>query len=158
MDSSGQGGNITYGRISIQVSPEGISSHKYSHDLVKVTEEEVVINMTFVSTFGSAITFYAVHQTKIESYESDVITKLIPMQPNDERNKTGFATGLSFKPLDFTCTELDLSAMAAGMPSHSNVCSHDLTVICRSARDAFYHPIRWHRPKLLHHAFQIPSA
>ncbi len=107
---------MTHGRISIQVLPNGIAIHNYSHNLVKVTEEEVVINMTFVSTFGSAITFYAVHQTKIESYESDVTTTLIPMQPSAERNKTGFATGLSSKPLDFTCTELDLSSMAPGVP------------------------------------------
>ncbi len=121
MGSFGQGGNITYGRISIQVSPEGIATHKYSQDLVEVTEEEVLINVTFVSTFGSAITFYAVHQTKIEPYESDVTTTLIPMPPSAERNKTGFTTALVSKPLDFTCTELDLSAIATGIQSRSNV-------------------------------------
>ena len=88
--------------------------HNYSHDFVDVTEEEVVINMKFVSTFGSAMTFYAVHQTKFESHESDFTTTLVPMQPNAERIKTGFTTGLSSKPLDFTCTEVDLSFMASG--------------------------------------------
>ena len=56
---------------------------------------------------------YAVHRTKIESHETDFTTKLIPMQPSSQRSSAlsgGQAnTPLSHKPLDFTCTELDLS-------------------------------------------------
>jgi hypothetical protein len=83
---------------------------------LKVTAEEVIINVTLVSTFGSAIAFYAVRQTKVEPFESNFSTTLVPMQPNAARGDAAFSTRLSSKPLDFSCTELDLSAMEMGAP------------------------------------------
>ena len=104
-------GLIEFGRIAIEVSPDGRASHNYNPDRVSVTDEEVIISLQLVAP--SALTLYAVHRTRIESHEADVNTTLIPMQPNKQRSYpvTGGQTNtpLPSPPLDFTCTEIDAS-------------------------------------------------
>jgi hypothetical protein len=106
--------------------------------------------MTLVSTFGSAIAFYAVRQTKVESFESKFSTTLVPMQPNSARGNATFPTRLSSKPLDFSCTELDFSAMETGAPmtfQHSRTFPLDHNYLqervlcCLSS-----HPAAWTQP------------
>jgi hypothetical protein len=110
-DGKASGGAIEFGRIAIQVSSNGSVTHFYDPNSVTVTDEDVVIRVKL--TAPAALTVYAVHQTKIESSELDFSTTLIPMQPNKLRSHPvsgGQAnTPLSSKPLDFHCTELDLS-------------------------------------------------
>ena len=110
-DGKASGGAIEFGRIAIQVSSNGSVTHFYDPNSVTVTDEDVVIRVKL--TAPAALTVYAVHQTKIEPSELDFSTTLIPMQPNKLRSHPisgGQAnTPLSSKPLDFHCTELDLS-------------------------------------------------
>jgi len=59
--------------------------------------------------FCNNLNIYAVHRTKIESHETEFTTTLVPMQPSSQRMNPEANSPLSHKPLDVTCTELDLS-------------------------------------------------
>ena len=95
------------------MSPNGNTTHRYDPNSVSVTDEAVFIRVKLVAP--AALVLYAVRQAKIESYETNFTTMLIPMQPNKQRNTAvsgGQAnTPLSSKPLDFTCTELDTTSL-----------------------------------------------
>ena len=60
---------------------------------------------------------YALHRTKIESHETEFTTTLVPMQPSSQRMNPEANSPLPHKPLDFTCTELDLS-QSTGTSTH----------------------------------------
>ena len=57
------------------------------------------------------------HRTKIESHETEFTTTLVPMQPSSQRMNPEANSPLPHKPLDFTCTELDLS-QSTGTSTH----------------------------------------
>ena len=70
--------------------------------------------------FCNNLNIYAVHRTKIESHETEFTTTLVPMQPSGQRKNPYFpqtSAPLPHKPLDFTCTELDLS-QSTGTSTH----------------------------------------
>ena len=119
-------GNITeFGRINFHFESNGsvvtnvqeniktINSAKHVEQ--SVTDNEVFLRIRLI--YGDALTLYAVRRFKIESFETDVATRLTPMQPSSQRRKPvidGFFTDKIHRPVDFTCTELDLSAMPIG--------------------------------------------
>jgi hypothetical protein len=101
------------GRISIKVAPNGAIINKYSPQHVTVNDDEVVLNIRLNST--DPITLHAVRRVKIESHHTDVTTRLTPMQPMFMRSNSAdhynkwHSIGLDIKPVDFSCTELDLT-------------------------------------------------
>jgi predicted heme/steroid binding protein len=93
-----------YGRIQFH-SESGADSRPDDSELVIVNDDEVLLNIN-VTSGTSVLTLYAVRRFKIQSHEVDSTVALTPMQPNSQRNKT--------HPLDFSCTEFDLSALSSG--------------------------------------------
>ena len=99
--------------------------------------DEVLLNIRLNST--DPITLHAVRRFKIESQDTDVTTRLTPMQPMfmrgesvDHHNKW-HSIGLDIKPVDFSCTELDLTSMPNG--TNSITCrAFGLLPCCRHAR------------------------
>jgi hypothetical protein len=116
-----------YGRIVIHVSSNGSASHNYDPFHVRVTDEEVFLNIK-LSGNHSLLTLHAVRRTKIGPHDRAVTSIITPMQPNLQRSKPVqqdvngfFAT--SPKPVDFSCTEIDLSFMTNGtVPVRSFSC------------------------------------
>jgi hypothetical protein len=110
-----QDGNVTeYGRLHIQFLSNGSAVHNILPAQGSVTEDEVILNIRL--TFVDALTLYAVRRFKIESYQTDVTTRLTPLQPSLRRNNVvadGFFVGKA-KPIDFSCTEFDLSSTLIG--------------------------------------------
>jgi hypothetical protein len=100
------------GRISIKVLPNGTIINKYLHQHVSVNGDEVLLNVRLNST--DPITLHAVRRFKIESHDTDVTTRLTPMQPMFMRNDSvdhhnkWRSIGIDIKPIDYSCTELDL--------------------------------------------------
>lgn len=79
-----------------------------------VSDHEVLLKIRL--SYVDALTLYAVRRFKIEPYETDVTTRLTPLQPSLQRSNAvvdGYFVGKA-KPVDFACTELDLSAMPNG--------------------------------------------
>ena len=109
--------NVTvaeYGRVNIEFLSNGAVLHNIQPAQGSVSDHEVLfkIRLTFVDT----LTLYAVRRLKIESYETDVTTRLTPLQPSLQRSNIvvdGYFVGKP-KPVDFACTELDLSTMPNG--------------------------------------------
>jgi hypothetical protein len=93
-----------YGRIQFH-SESGADSRPDNSELVVGNDDEVLLNIN-VTSGTSVLTLYAVRRFKIQSHEVDSTVALTPMQPNSQRNKT--------YPLDFSCTEFDLSALSSG--------------------------------------------
>ncbi len=93
-----------YGRIQVH-SDSGADSRPDDSELVVVNDDEVLLNIN-VTSGTSVLTLYAVRRFKIQSHEVESTVALTPMQPNSQRNKT--------HPLDFSCTEFDLSALSSG--------------------------------------------
>jgi hypothetical protein len=88
---------------------------------VRVTDEEVFLNIK-LSGKHSVLTLHAVRRIQIESHDKAVTSVLTPMQPNLQRSKPvqQDVNGLfaaSPKPVDFSCTEIDLSFMTNGTAS-----------------------------------------
>ena len=110
-----QDGNLTeYGRLHIQVLSNGSAVHNMQPTQGSVSDNEVILNIRL--TFVDALTLYAVRQFKIESYQTDVTTRLTPLQPSLRRSNAvveGFFVSRP-KPVDFSCTEFDLSAIPNG--------------------------------------------
>jgi hypothetical protein len=107
-------GTLEHGRITIRVLSNGSASHNYDPVHARVTDNEVFLSLRLTSV--DAMTLYAVRRLKIESQEKDFTTRLIPMQPNVQRRSPvvdGIFVNKS-KPVDFTCTEFDLSALPSG--------------------------------------------
>ena len=110
-----------YGRIVIHVSSNGSASHNYDPLHVRVTDEEVFLNIK-LSGKHSVLTLHAVRRIQIESHDRAATSVLTPMQPNLQRSKPvqQDVNGLfaaSPKPVDFSCTEIDLSFMTNGTAS-----------------------------------------
>ena len=149
-------GNVTeFGRINFHFESNGtvmtnvqesVNSAKYVYQ--SVTDNEVFLRIRLI--YGDALTVYAVRRFKIESFETDVTTRLTPMQPSSQRSRPvvdGFFANKP-RPVDFTCTELDLSAMPIGTrrtppPPPSRHCSHSpvgtralLTAVSSGGSDA----------------------
>jgi len=101
------------GRISIKVFPNGTIINKYWHHQVSVNGDEVLLNIRLNST--DPVTLHAVRRFKIEPHDTDVTTRLTPMQPMFMRSESvdhynkWHSIGLHVKPIDFSCTELDLT-------------------------------------------------
>ncbi len=93
-----------YGRIQFR-SDSGADSSPDDSELVVVNDDEVLLNINVTSGTHN-LTLYAVRRLKIQSHEVDSSVALTPMQPNSQRSKT--------QPLDFSCTEFDLSALPSG--------------------------------------------
>ena len=93
-----------YGRIQFH-SDSSPDSRADDSELVVVNDDEVLLNINVTSGTHN-LTLYAVRRFKIQSHEVDSSVALTPMQPNSQRSKT--------HPLDFSCTELDLSALPSG--------------------------------------------
>ena len=149
---------IEYGRIAIAVSPSGQATHQYDPNFVTVTDESVLISVKLVAP--AALTLYAVHQTKIQSHETDFTTTLIPMQPNKQRSSPvsggQASTPLPFKPLDFSCTELDISSFTGQFPPHTR---HQQRLMLPRFACCYHYRIHWwYRQQVLRHAFLLPSA
>ncbi len=105
---------IEYGRLNIQFFSDGSYAHNMTPAQGSVSDIEVILNIRL--TFVDALTLYAIRRFKIESYQTDLTTRLTPMQPNLRRSNPvvdGFFVGKP-KPLDFSCTEFDLSAIPNG--------------------------------------------
>jgi hypothetical protein len=104
--------NVTeYGRINIEFLSNGTVVHNIQMEQGSVSDHEVILNIRL--TFADVLTLYASRRFKIEAQEIDVTTRLTPLQPNSHRSNPvvdGYFVGKP-KPLDFTCTELDLSDM-----------------------------------------------
>jgi hypothetical protein len=105
-----------FGRIQFH-SDSGADSRPDDSELVVVNDDEVLLNIN-VTSGTNVLTLYAVRRFKIQSHEVDSSVALTPMQPNSERNNNdSFVDGFFAnkpKPLDFSCTELDLSALSNG--------------------------------------------
>jgi predicted heme/steroid binding protein len=93
-----------YGRIQFR-SDSGADSRPDDSKLVVVNDDEVLLNINVTSGTHN-LTLYAVRRFKIQSHTVDSSVALTPMQPNSQRSKT--------HPLDFSCTEFDLSALPSG--------------------------------------------
>jgi hypothetical protein len=105
------------GRILIEVAPDGTIINKYLHQHVSVNGDEVLLHIRLNTT--DPITLHAVRRFKIESHEIDVTTRLTLMQPKFMRIESYHhnkwqSIGLDIKPVDFSCTELDLTSMPIG--------------------------------------------
>jgi hypothetical protein len=114
-DSSTGFGNVRtdFGRINIRFSSDG-SVIENIHQ--SVTDNEVFLRIRLI--FGDALTLYAVRRFKIESHDTHAATRLTPMQPSSLRSEIavdGFFVGKP-RPVDFSCTELDLSSIPNGAP------------------------------------------
>ncbi len=140
-----QDGNVTeYGRLNIQFLSNGTVFHNLQPAQGSVSDSEIILNIRL--TFVDSLTLYAVRRVKIESYQNEVTTRLTPMQPSLQRSKAvfdGYFVGKP-KPLDFTCTELDLSSIPQGTlwplpPGFPHV------LFCRITRGANYRLFRRHR-------------
>ncbi len=108
-------GNITeIGRLHIHFLSDGAAVYSMQPDQGRISENEVILNIRL--TFVDALTLYAVRRFKIESYQTDVTIRLTPLQPSLFRSNPvvdGFFVGKP-KPLDFSCSEFDLSDMLNG--------------------------------------------
>jgi len=103
-----------YGRINIEFLSNGTAVHNIQPAQGSVTDHEVILKIRL--TFVDALTLYAVRRFKIESYEIDATTRITPLQPSLQRSSPvvdGYFVGKP-KPVDFACTELDLSALPIG--------------------------------------------
>ena len=93
--------------------PNGTIINKYLYQHVSVNGDEVLLNIRLNST--DPITLHAVRRFKIEPHDTDVTTRLTPMQPMFMRNESvdhynkWHSIGLHVEPIDFSCTELDLT-------------------------------------------------
>jgi len=107
--------NVTeYGRVNIEFMSNGAVVHNIQPAQGSVSDHEVLLKIRL--SYVDALTLYAVRRFKIESYETDVTTRLTPLQPSLQRSNAvveGYFVGKA-KPVDFACTELDLSAMPNG--------------------------------------------
>ena len=113
--------NVTeYGRVNIEFFSNGAPVHNIQPEYAfqpaqgSVSDHEVLLKIRL--SYVDALTLYAVRRFKIESYETDVTTRLTPLQPSLQRSNAvvdGYFVGKA-KPVDFACTELDLSAMPNG--------------------------------------------
>lgn len=86
-----------------------------------MTDEEVFLNIK-LSGKHSVLTLHAVRRIQIESHDRVFTSVITPMQPNLQRSKPVLqdVNGLfaaSPKPVDFSCTEIDLSFMTNGTAS-----------------------------------------
>jgi hypothetical protein len=140
-----QDGNVTeYGRLNIQFLSDGTVAHNLQPAQGSVSDSEVILNIRL--TFVDSLTLYSVRRVKIESYQTDVTTRLTPMQPSLQRSNSvtdGFFVGKP-KPLDFACTELDLSSIPQGtLRPLPPVFTHAL--FCRIACGADFCLFRRHR-------------
>ncbi len=108
-------GNITeFGHLHIQFLSDGAAVYSMQPDQGRISENEVILNIRL--TFVDALTLYAVRRLKIESHQTDVTTRLTPLQPSLRRSDAvveGVFVGKP-KPLDFSCTEFDMSAILNG--------------------------------------------
>ena len=103
-----------YGRLNIEFLSDGSVVHNLKSAQGSVSDNEVILNIHL--TFVDALTLHAIRRFKIEPYESDVTYRLTPMQPSLRRSDAvveGFFVGKP-KPLDFSCTESDLSSIPNG--------------------------------------------
>jgi len=112
-DSTTGFGNVRtdFGRINFRLSSNG-SVIENIHQ--SVTDNEVLLRIRLI--FGDALTLYAVRRFKIESHDTNSATRLTPMQPSSLRGEIavdGFFVGKP-RPVDFSCTELDLSSIPNG--------------------------------------------
>jgi hypothetical protein len=99
-----------YGRIVVDVS----AGHGPYPEFVRVTDDEIFLNIKLES--AEALTLFAVRRLKVESLDVEAVTRLVPMQPNFKRSMaatTGFFASHP-KPVDFSCAEIDMSAMPFG--------------------------------------------
>ncbi len=103
------------------MAPDGRIINGYLHQHVSVNGDEVLLNIRLNST--DPITLHAVRRFKIHSHDTDVTTRLTPMQPMFMRSESvghhnkWHSIGLDIKPVDFSCTELDLTSMPNGTNS-----------------------------------------
>jgi hypothetical protein len=108
------GYQVQYGRIHIHIDNDGAVWHEHDSQLIRVTETEVFVNISLTSA-TNVLTLYAVRRFKIQSHDVDTTVALTPMQPNAYGSNAvvdGYFTG-KHKPVDFTCTELDVSASSS---------------------------------------------
>jgi hypothetical protein len=119
------------------VAPNGAIINKYSPQHVSVNGDEVLLNIRLNST--DPVTLHAVRRFKIESHDTDVTKRLTPLQPMFMRSKSATpynkwqSIGLDIKPVDFSCSELDLTSMPIG--TNSTTCrAFGLSPYCRHAR------------------------
>jgi hypothetical protein len=92
----------------------GSAVHNMQPAQGSVTDDEVILNIRL--TFVDALTLYAVRRFKIEAYQTDVTTRITPLQPSLWRSNAvtdGFFVGKT-NPVDFSCTEFDLSSIPNG--------------------------------------------
>lgn len=107
------GYQVQYGRIHIDIDNIGSVRHEHDSQLIRVTDTEVMIDIS-LTTATNVLTMYAVRRLKIWPRDEDIAVTLTPMQPNAYGNSPvvdGYFTGKP-KPVDFTCTELDISAIS----------------------------------------------
>ncbi len=114
---------VEYGRIIVNMASDDSIAYQYTvtGNPIQVTDNEVVLD--FFVAENQTLTVYAVNRHKIESFETDVTAGLVPMQPSAHRSIpviNGFFVDKP-KPVDFTCTELDLSGMPFGTSTSSNI-------------------------------------
>ncbi len=107
--------NTFYGRVSIQFLSDGSVIHNMQPAQGSVSENEVIFNIRL--TYADILTLYAARRHKIEPYETSRTTRFTHMQPSLQRS---YPNGLPHfadkpKPVDFSCTELDLSALPNGI-------------------------------------------
>jgi hypothetical protein len=102
-----------YGRIVVDVS----GGHGLYPEFVRVTDDEIFLNIKLES--AEALTLFAVRRFKVEPLDVEAVTRLVPMQPNFKRSMAataGFFAShpMNPKPVDFSCAEIDMSAMPYG--------------------------------------------
>ena len=113
---------VEYGRIIVNLASDGSIAYQYTvvGNPIQVTDNQVVLD--FFVAENQTLTVYAVNRHKIESFETDVTAGFMPMQPSAHRSipvLNGFFVDKP-KPVDFTCTELDLSGMPVGTSTHEH--------------------------------------
>jgi hypothetical protein len=103
-----------YGRLNIHFLANGSIVHNIQPEQGTVSENEVIINIRL--TFVDALTVYAVRRFKVQPFQTHATARLAPMQPTSRRTAVvyGYYSNKP-KPLDFTCSEFDLSALPNGM-------------------------------------------
>jgi hypothetical protein len=107
------GYQVQYGRIHSDIDNIGSIRHEHDSRLIRVTDTEIMIDISLTSA-TNVLTMYAVRRFKIWPRDEDIAVTLTPMQPNAYGNNSvvdGYFTGKP-KPVDFSCTELDISAIS----------------------------------------------
>jgi hypothetical protein len=126
-------GNVTdFGRIKFHFFSNG-SVVNNAHQ--SVTADEVLLRIRLI--FGDAMTVYAVRRLKVGSYDTDVSARLTPMQASSLRSRPvadGFFAAKP-RPVDFSCTEFDLSELPSGtsITRCRRRSTSLLTLACRNA-------------------------